>query len=126
MKKIIKLQWNNYKNSDSGKEAIASFDKLTDPNTTIEELYQLACKYDPQWFKNTDANEMKEDLRFLNFLDMEVRNIKEEVDKLHQKALTLILKRFRAFSSVIKKEWSLTTYRKPHLSRNWVQACSCL
>ena len=83
MKKIIKLLWNNYKNSDSGKEAIASFDKLTDPNTTIEELYQLACKYDPQWFKNTDANEMKEDLRFLNFLDMEVRNIKEEVDKLH-------------------------------------------
>ena len=98
MKKIIKLHWNNYKNSDSGKEVIAAFDKLTDPDATLEELYELACRFDPECFNNSSDNEKKNDLKYLDFLDAEIREIKSEIDKLGQegayidyKALSCIL-----------------------------------
>ena len=80
MKKIIKLHWNNYKNSDSGKEVIAAFDKLTDPDATVEELYELACRFDPECFNNSSENEKKNDLKYLDFLDAEIREIKSEIE----------------------------------------------
>ncbi len=84
MKKIIKLHWNNYKNSDSGKEVIAAFDKLTDPNATVEELYELACRFDPECFKNSSKNEKKQDLEFLEYIVSIVQEIMHEVDKIVQ------------------------------------------
>lgn len=84
MKKIIKLHWNNYKDSDSGKAVIAEFDKLTDPNVSLEDLYQLASKFDTEFFKNTGANEKKQELEFLSYLDSEIQSIKVEIDKLNQ------------------------------------------
>lgn len=85
MKKIIKLHWNNYKNSDSGKEVIAAFEKLTDPDATVEELYGLACRFDPEFFKNSSEDEKKRELKYLEFLDAELREIRTEIDKLGQK-----------------------------------------
>lgn len=84
MKKIIKLHWNNYKNSDSGKEVIAEFEKLSAPDTSIEELLQLACKFDPEFFKNTSANEKKQILKFLESLNGEIQDIRSEIDELEQ------------------------------------------
>lgn len=98
MKKIIKLHWNNYKNSDSGKEVIAAFDKLTDTDATVEELYELACRFDPEWFRNSSESDRKRDLKYLEFLDAEFQEIRSEIDKLGQegayidyKALSCIL-----------------------------------
>ena len=73
MKRIIKLHWNNYKNSDSGKEVIAAFDKLTDPNATVEELYELACRFNPECFKNTSSNEKNQLIQNLEYFDGFVR-----------------------------------------------------
>lgn len=84
MKKIIKIHWNNYKNSDSGKDVIEEFEKITDPNTSLEKLLQLACKFDPEFFKNTSANEKKQGIKFLEFLDNEIQDIRAEIDKLGQ------------------------------------------
>lgn len=84
MKKIIKIHWNNYKNSDSGKDVIEEFEKITDPNTSLEKLLQLACKFDPEFFKNASANEKKQGIKFLEFLDNEIQDIRAEIDKLGQ------------------------------------------
>ena len=84
MKKIIKLHWNNYKNSDSGKEAIADFDKLTDPNSSMEELLQLAYKYDHECFKNSNKIEKDQEIQFLNYLNTQIQNICSEIDELKQ------------------------------------------
>ena len=83
MKKIIKLHWNNYKNSDSGKEVIATFDKLTDPNSSLEDLYLLACRFNPKVFKNISVKEKKQELKVLAFFDGEIKFIRTEFDKLN-------------------------------------------
>ncbi len=81
MKKIIKLYWENYKQSEKGKEAIASFEKLTDSNTSVKDLYKLACKYNPEFFKNTNKKEEESLLKFLDYLDNTIGKLKEDVDK---------------------------------------------
>lgn len=104
MKKIIKLHWNNYKNSDSGKEVIVAFEKLTDPNTTIEDLYQLACRFDPECFKNTGTNEKKQEINYLSYLDEEIQSIKLEVDKLNQEGAYVDYKTLSCFLFCDKEE----------------------
>ncbi len=84
MKKIVKLHWENYKQSEKGKEAIASFEKLTDSNTSIKDLYKLACKYNPEFFKNTSKKEEGNLLKFLDYLDNTIGKLKEDIDKLNQ------------------------------------------
>jgi hypothetical protein len=83
MNKIIKLHWNNYKNSDSGKEVIAAFEKLTDPNSSLEDLYKLAQRFDPEFFKNASKKEKNSSLKFLEYLDGEISDIKTEIDKIN-------------------------------------------
>ena len=97
MKKIVKLHWNNYKNSDSGKEVIAAFDKLTDPDATVEDLYELACRFDPECFNNSSENEKKNDLKYLDFLDSEIREIRSEIDKLGQEGAYIDYKALSCF-----------------------------
>ena len=82
MKRIIKLHWNNYKNSDSGKEVIAAFDKLTDPNATVEELYELACRFNPECFKNTSSNEKNQLIQNLEYFDGFVREKRNDFDRI--------------------------------------------
>lgn len=68
---------------------IAAFDKLTDPNATIEELYDLACRFNPEWFKNTSENEKKKELNFLGFIDAELREIRTEIERFGQEGVYL-------------------------------------
>ena len=84
MKKIVKLHWENYKQSEKGKESIASFEKLTDSNTSIKDLYKLACKYNPEFFKNTSIKEEGYLLKFLDYLDNTIGKLKEDIDKQNQ------------------------------------------
>lgn len=51
MKKINTFQWNLYKSSAQGAEAIALFDKLSGECTT-EEMLAVAERFNPQYFKN--------------------------------------------------------------------------
>ena len=81
MNKIIKLHWNNYKSSDSGKEVIAEFEKLTSPEITVEELYDLACRFDPEFFKNTSEKEKEYFLNLIEQFDGDIFDIKQEFDK---------------------------------------------
>ena len=84
MKKIIKLNWDNYLNSPRGQEVISAFDKLTSSEASIEELYQLACRFNPDFFKNTGNKEKETTLKFLGYLDDEIGKIKEAIDKQNQ------------------------------------------
>ncbi len=84
MEKIIKLHWDNYKQSVRGKEILASFEKLTDSNTSVEDLYNIACRFNPDFFKNTSKREKENLLKFLDYLDNTVGEIKNEIDKLNQ------------------------------------------
>ena len=52
MKEISKTQWNRYKNSDEGKKAIELFGSMLSPDTTYDDMYELARKYDPAFFAN--------------------------------------------------------------------------
>lgn len=61
---------------------VAAFDKLTDPNATMEELLQLASRFDPEFFRNTSTNERNQELGFLDFFNNEIQNIRLEIDKL--------------------------------------------
>lgn len=52
MKKISKMQWENYKNSPRGKQVIVEFEKLYKENVPIEDILALCKKYAPQYFIN--------------------------------------------------------------------------
>ena len=65
-------------------KCVAEFDKLTDPNATMEELLQLACRFDPEFFRNISANEKNQELRFLDFFNNEIQNIRAEIDGFEQ------------------------------------------
>lgn len=84
MKKIVKLHWNNYLNSDSGKEVVAAFDKLTTPDASMEELLQLACRFNPEFFRNISTNEKKRILNYLDFMNEEIKGIYSEIEKLNR------------------------------------------
>ncbi len=58
MKKISQIQWNRYKESDSGKEAIALFEKLCNSQCTMGEIYAIAERFNPEFFKNISKKEM--------------------------------------------------------------------
>ena len=92
MNKIIKLHWNNYLNSDSGKEVVAAFDKLTDPNATMEELLQLASRFDPEFFRNTSTNERNQELGFLDFFNRDLCTIKQSILPLIQLFISVLFR----------------------------------
>lgn len=53
MKKISQINWKRYKESESGKEAIALFEKICGSECTMEEVYAIAKRFNPEFFKNT-------------------------------------------------------------------------
>lgn len=66
MKKISKTTWTRYKESAEGKEVIALFQKIQSPETTAEEILEIAKRFDPQFFNNSSKKEMAQDLESLN------------------------------------------------------------
>lgn len=57
MKKISKINWDLFKNSPSGQEAICKFQKLTSPDCTTEEMLNIAMDLDSGFFNNTSKKE---------------------------------------------------------------------
>ncbi len=69
MKKISKINWNRYKESESGKQAIALFNKIASDDSSVEEIYIAAKKFNPQLFKNLSKKEEEKQLSLLQRLD---------------------------------------------------------
>ena len=59
MKKISKINWKRYKESKSGKEAITLFDRICDSACSMEEIYAVAERFNPDYFKNLGESEKK-------------------------------------------------------------------
>ncbi len=57
MKKILKTNWERYKNSIEGKEVIALFNNLAEPECTAEEMLAVIKRFNPVFAKNTTAKE---------------------------------------------------------------------
>ena len=66
MKKISKTTWNRYKESAEGEEVIALFRKVQSPESTIEEILEIAKRFDPQFFNNAGKKEMAQYTERLN------------------------------------------------------------
>lgn len=57
MKKISKINWNRYKESQQGKETIALFENLCCGECSMEEILSIAKRFDPEFFKNYSKKE---------------------------------------------------------------------
>lgn len=79
MKKISQINWKRYKESESGKEAIALFDKVCDPECTIEEVYTIAKRFNPEFFRNESKEETQRSIEsFAYFNKLLYNNLTEE------------------------------------------------
>lgn len=79
MKKISKINWERYKDSDSGKEAIALFERVCDRECPMEEVYAVAKRFNPEFFKNTSKKEEKKYLEILAYFNELLRdNLNED------------------------------------------------
>lgn len=84
MKKIVKMNWNNYKNSDSGKEAIKAFDKLLEQDVTFDDLYDLACHYNLEYFKNSGLKFKTDAINCLAYYEEQVYAIIAQIKDLEK------------------------------------------
>ena len=57
MKKILKTNWERYKNSSEGQEVIGLFNYMTTPECTPEEMLTIVKRFNPVFAKNTTAKE---------------------------------------------------------------------
>ena len=57
MKKISKSNWERYKKFE-GRETIALFEKLYSKESTMEEIIDVAKRFDPEYFKNLSDKDM--------------------------------------------------------------------
>ena len=82
MKKVSKMQWENYKNSPRGQKVIAEFAKLYNENAPVEEILSLCQKYDSQCFVNQGPSNLATIKRLLMFFNEVVVDVldKEEHD----------------------------------------------
>lgn len=58
MKKISKINWRNYKESKSGKEAIERFERIYAKDVAFSELIDLIKRYNPQFMSNVSEREI--------------------------------------------------------------------
>ena len=98
MKKISKLDWGNYIESPKGKETVSTFDKLTNSETSLEELFELIQLFDSAYCKNTSPKEKQQCIECLGYYNEEINSIISEIDELKNegtyldyKALSCIL-----------------------------------
>lgn len=74
MKKISKTTWNRYKESAEGKEVIALFEKIKSPDSTADEILDIAKRFDPQFFHNIGK---KETARLTESLDFFLSDLEQ-------------------------------------------------
>lgn len=73
MKKILKTNWERYKNSSEGKETISQFNHLTTPETTAEDMLEVIKRFNPEIARNTSKKEEKSMIESLAFYDKIVK-----------------------------------------------------
>ncbi len=80
MKKISQIQWNNYKKSKNGKKTIALFERICRSKCTMEELYAIAKRFDPEYLKNINEFEKYSMVFALSFLNNLIFEILDKID----------------------------------------------
>ena len=80
MKKVSKMQWENYKNSSRGQKVIAEFARLYNENIPVEEILALCQKYDPQFFVNHGPSNLAAIKRLLMFYNNLTVDVLEKVE----------------------------------------------
>lgn len=73
MKKILKTNWERYKNSSEGKETITLFNHLTTPEATAEDMLEVIKRFNPEIARNTSKKEEKSMIESLTFYDKIVK-----------------------------------------------------
>lgn len=73
MKKVLKTNWERYKNSSEGKDTIALFNHLTIPEATVEEMLEVIKRFNPVIARNTSKKEEKSIIESLAFYDKIVK-----------------------------------------------------
>lgn len=74
MKKILKTNWERYKNSSEGQEVIAAFNRITTPECTPEDMLAIIKRFNPEFSKNTSKKEEEQQLKALIFYDNIVKD----------------------------------------------------
>ena len=69
MKKILKTNWERYKNSPEGKEVIEMFNHLTTPEATPEDMYEVIKRFDPEYTRNSSKKEEKRMIEMIHTYD---------------------------------------------------------
>jgi hypothetical protein len=75
MKKVSQTTWKRYKESSEGKKVIALFEKLYSKDCSIKEMFDVAQRFDPEFFNNFGEKEIKVCLRTLDFFDQEISGL---------------------------------------------------
>lgn len=100
-KPISKINWERYKNSSDGMEAIADFNRLRSPEITPEEMVALAKKYDPQFFWNMGLENIDFMVSSVEFLTDVILDSIQELEKNNEEiqANNLFLKCYELWAS---------------------------
>jgi len=75
MKKISKTTWTRYKESAEGKEVIALFKSLCSNDSSVEDMLNVAKRFNPEYFKNFSEKDYKSILDCLDFYDNALSDI---------------------------------------------------
>ena len=59
MKKVSQINWNRYKESESGKKAIQEFEKFLSCEMSPKEMYDVYAKYNPEFTQNFGKKEIE-------------------------------------------------------------------
>ena len=74
MKKILKTNWERYKNSAEGKDAIAQFNRLTSFECSAEEMYAVIKRFNPLFAKNSTPKEDVGIIELIAYYDKVVKD----------------------------------------------------
>lgn len=80
MKKISKLQWNLYKESEHGKDTIALFKSIYEEGCTPEETLEIIRRFNPQYMGSTDKKFVNSFANVLNMYDDSINNILPDLE----------------------------------------------
>ena len=84
----------------------------------MEELLQLAFRFDPEFFRNTSSNERNQELGLLDFFNNEFRIYVWRLINLNQKVHILTIKLYQVYFYVKMKRWNLKIFLNLHLNMN--------
>lgn len=73
MKKILKTNWERYKNSVEGKEVIALFNHLTESVCTAEEMLAIIKRFNPTFAKNNSTKDDAGNVEAIAYFDKVIK-----------------------------------------------------